>query len=260
MFVPVILSESKRPGYFIALHDFNDNSSTAGGNLLIDGNPAEGTSIHLDYPGTDSRSLGTSFFEVVRSNRIGPSERIPGRVSVWDRDAEATTRQAFGPWEGDLMLFSTYGQAVLVAHERTSRVCFYRKQPDKQALNVFEALRQLFAPLPSAARRSITFDNGTEFSLHQRLTQELNIATYFCDKYSPWQKGGVENAIGRARRDIPRKTDLANLSQDELDGIARKHNHTPRKCLDYQTPAEAFLQHLNTLHFNCESTFPPTRE
>ena len=195
-----------------------------------------------------------------KRHRIGPSERIPGRVSVRQRDAQANTRQVFGHWEGDLMLFSTYGQAVLVAHERTSRVCFYRKQPDKQALNVFHALQQLFAPLPTQARRSITFDNGTEFSLHQRLNQELTMATYFCDTYSPWQKGGVENAIGRARHDIPRKTDLARLSQDALDGIARKHNHTPRKCLNYQTPAEVFLQHLNTLHFNCESTFPPARE
>jgi transposase, IS30 family len=195
-----------------------------------------------------------------KHNRIGPSERIPGRVSINEREAKANTRQTFGHWEGDLMLFSTYGQAVLVAHERTSRVCFYRKQPNKQALNVFHALHQLFMPLPPAARRSITFDNGTEFSLHQRLNQELNMATYFCDKYSPWQKGGVENAIGRARRDIPRKIDLAGLNQSDLDRIAQKHNHTPRKCLNYQTPAEAFLQHLNTLHFNCESTFPLSRE
>jgi transposase, IS30 family len=195
-----------------------------------------------------------------KRNRTGPSERIPGRVSINEREAKANTRQTFGHWEGDLMLFSTYGQAVLVAHERTSRVCFYRKQPNKQALNVFSALHQLFTPLPPAARRSITFDNGTEFSLHQRLNQELNMATYFCDTYSPWQKGGVENAIGRARRDIPRKTDLARLNQSDLDRIARKHNHTPRKCLSYQTPAEVFLQHLNALHFNCESTFPPARE
>ena len=191
---------------------------------------------------------------------IGPRECIPGRVSVFERDAMANTRQTFGHWEGDLMLFSTYGQAVLVAHERTSRVCFYRKQPDKQARHVDHALQCLFAPLPSAARRNITFDNGTEFSLHQRLNQELTMATYFCDTYSPWQKGGVENAIGRARRDIPRKTDLAQISQHDLDGIARKHNHTPRKCLDDQTPVEAFLQHLNALHFNCESTFPLSRQ
>ncbi len=195
-----------------------------------------------------------------KRNRIGPSERIPGRVSVKTRDAQANTRQAFGHWEGDLMLFSTYGQAVLVAHERTSRVCFYRKQPDKQALHVVQTLQQWFAPLPSAARRSITFDNGTEFSLHQRLNQQLHMATYFCDTYSPWQKGGVENAIGRARRDLPRKTDLAELSQHELDRLARKHNHTPRKCLGYLTPAESFLQHLNALHFNCESTSPLPRE
>jgi transposase, IS30 family len=195
-----------------------------------------------------------------KRTRPSPSELIPGRVAISEREASANTRHTFGHWEGDLMLFSTYGQALLVAHERTSRICFYRKQPDKQALNVFHALQQLFAPLPALARRSITFDNGTEFSLHQRLNLELNMATYFCDTYSPWQKGGVENAIGRARRDIPRQTDLANLSQDQLDRIARKHNHTPRKCLDYQTPAEVFLQHLNALHFNCESTFPPARE
>ncbi|MBC7853811.1 MAG: PSD1 domain-containing protein [Pirellulaceae bacterium] len=55
------LSEGKpaeRIGFYIALHDFNDNSSTAGGNILIDGNPSGGTTVHVDYPGEDARAAG----------------------------------------------------------------------------------------------------------------------------------------------------------------------------------------------------------
>jgi IS30 family transposase len=85
------------------------------------------------------------------------------------------------------------------------------------------------------------------------------MATYFCDTHSPWQKGGIENAIGRLRRRLPRKTDLATLPDHELDAIVLSYNTTPRKCLGYRTPAEVFSQLLETLHFNRESTSPPAR-
>ena len=101
-------------------------------------------------------------------------------------------------------------------------------------------------------RSTITFDNGTEFAEHYRLTQQLGLQTYFCDPHAPWQKGGVENAIGRLRRYLPRKTNLDTLTTDQLIAIANRYNNTPRKCLDYQTPAEACSNHL--LHFECEST------
>jgi len=97
---------------------------------------------------------------------------------------------------------------------------------------------------------------GTEFALHHRLRQPLGIQTYFCDPYAPWQKGGVENAIGRLRRRLPRKTDLATLPPKRLQQLAILYNHTPRKCLDYQTPAEVFSK---VLHFKCESTSPLAR-
>mgnify|MGYP001059667111 CR=1 FL=1 len=111
--------------------------------------------------------------------------------------------------------------------------------------------------LPARLRRSITFDNGTEFSHHHRLTRTLNMATYFCDPHAPWQKGGIENAIGRLRRFIARKTDLAILSQQRFSDLIALYNTTPRKCLDYQTPAETFLSQV--WHFECESTSPLTR-
>ena len=100
-------------------------------------------------------------------------------------------------------------------------------------------------------RQTVTFDNGTEFARHYRL-HDLATQTFFCDPHSPWQKGGIENAIGRLRRVLSRKTDLATLSDKRFLTFLAAYNHTPRKCLDYQTPAEVFLSNL--LHFECEST------
>jgi len=81
-----------------------------------------------------------------------------------------------------------------------------------------------------------------------------------CDPHAPWQKGGIENAIGRMRRRLPRKTDLARLSASQLDALVATYNHTPRKCLGFQTPAEVFCGFLEPLHFKRECTFPPTRK
>ncbi len=63
---------------------------------------------------------------------------------------------------------------------------------------------------------------GTEFTKHQRLANRLSIQTRFCDSRSPWQKGGIENAIGRLRRALPRKTDIIALPQTLLNAIIAK--------------------------------------
>lgn len=98
---------------------------------------------------------------------------------------------------------------------------------------------------------------GTEFARHQTLRQTLGLHTFFCDPHSPWQKGGIENAIGRLRRYLPRKTNLDDLTPRDITDAARAYNNTPRKCLDFHTPAEALLN--QPLHFKCESTSPPSR-
>ena len=114
------------------------------------------------------------------------------------------------------MLFSTYGQVVLVAHERSSRLTRIVRQQSKTARHVIESLETIFKPINARLRRSITFDNGSEFALHYELTDALGIKTFFCDTHSPWQKGGIENAIGRLRRRLPRKSDLAAIPQHQL--------------------------------------------
>ena len=186
-----------------------------------------------------------------------PASFIQHRVSVAFRPKAVNDRRAAGHWEADLMLFKTYGQAILVAHERRSRIILLARQPSKAALPTASQLRAWLAPLPTKLRQTITFDNGTEFALHYLLTQQLGIQTFFCDTHSPWQKGGVENAIGRMRRPLPRKTDLATLDPDLLNACVAAYNNTPRKCLGFKTPAEVFI---TLLHLECESTFPLSRE
>ena len=153
------------------------------------------------------------------------------------------------------MHFGNHGPALLALSERHSRLVLLARLPGKHADVTADTIARLLAPLPPEWRQTITFDNGTEFAHHYRL-HPLGTQTFFCDTCSPWQKGGVENAIGRMRRTLPRKTDLAWLSEKRFTQLVQAYNNTPRKCLGYRTPAEIFLNQV--LHLKCESTFPPS--
>ena len=192
-----------------------------------------------------------------RGRKGGSSARfIKGRVSVAERPVEAAARTVVGHWEADLMLFSKHGQAVLTAHERCSRLIVGRRLKAKAADPVARKLVRLFRSMPPRLRKTITFDNGTEFARHRQLHQ-LAMLTFFCDPHAPWQKGGIENAIGRMRRFLPRKSVLATLPAKQFNALFSAYNNTPRKCLDFKTPIETFAE---VLHFECESTFPLSRE
>jgi IS30 family transposase len=181
----------------------------------------------------------------MRRGGVNPVDHIRHRIPVHQRSDEANARLEEGHWEADLMMFSRYGQAVLVAHERTSRYTVITRQPNKAAEPVLERLSRLFTKMPGPLRRSITFDNGTEFALHYKLNDIFGMRTYFCDPHAPWQKGGVENAIARLRRRLPRKSDLAKIRQADLNAIVDVYNNTPRKCLGFRTPKEVFSDVLN---------------
>jgi len=176
---------------------------------------------------------------------------IKKRVSIHERPEHIAKRSGIGHWEADLMLFSQQGEILLVTQERYSRMILLFKLQDKQSKTLVKQLLNLANYLPSPLFQTMSFDNGSEFSEHHQLN-ELGIKTYFCDIKSPWQKGGVENAIGRLRTPLPRKGGLAQFDMQEIEQIGAIFNHTPRKCLDYQTPAEVFLKQL--LHFKCEFT------
>ncbi len=184
-----------------------------------------------------------------RSHR--PIEHIKDRVSIDCRPKHVQNRRQCGHWEADLLHPRKSGAAILVAQERTTRFTKLAKQPSKHAQPIVDRIKRWFSTLPPEMRRSLTQDNGPEFFLHHQLNPS-GVDTYFCDPHSPWQKGGVENTNGRLRRYIPRGTDPDSFSDADLQSLADRLNNTPRKCLGYKTPAEAFSNQL--LHLKCEST------
>ena len=186
-----------------------------------------------------------------------PASFIAHRRPLSERPQEAAGRRTPGHWEADLMLFGNRGQAILVMQERHSRLLAAARVPGKAAGPVAEAMAGVLAPFPPGWRRSVAFDNGTEFARHYQL-HGLGVETFFCDVRSPWQKGGVENRIGRLRRYLPRRTDLSAYSNQQLMWLTDADNNTPRKCLGYLTPVEVYSNHV--LHLQCESTFPLSRE
>jgi transposase, IS30 family len=188
-----------------------------------------------------------------------PVDFIKDRVSIDLRPAHVATRNRFGHWENDGMAFRHNKETVIVSHERKSRLILATRQTVRTAEKTLKTLLSHYAMLPKPMRRSTTFDNGTEFADHWRLNAQIGMDTYFCDTHSPWQKGGVENAIRRLRRFLPRKTSPAKLSEESFNAIIRAYNATPRKCLGFKTPTEVFMQKLTMLHFNRDSTSPLSR-
>ncbi len=193
-----------------------------------------------------------------RGRKGGSSvERIQLRRPLSERPAAAAGRLEAGHWEADLMLFGRGGPLLLMLHERSSRLLVGLPVAGKAAAPVARLLLSLLRAWPPALRRTVAFDNGTEFARHYEL-HRLGVETFFCDPYAPWQKGGIENAIGRLRRVLPRRLDLAQLSLARLIEVLQLYNNTPRQCLDYLSPAEVFGRQL--LQLQCEPTFPPSRE
>ncbi len=174
-----------------------------------------------------------------------PTGFIQKRRPIAERDPQAETREQPGHWEADYMLFARYGDNILVLHERTTRYTLLDHPPNRKAATTARRIERQLRDVPQALRRTISFDNGTEFAQHHRLHASTGVETFFYDVRSPWQKGGVENTIGRLRRSLPRKTNLDALTPSQLRDHASRLNDTPRKCLDFQTPNEAFLQISN---------------
>ena len=165
--------------------------------------------------------------------------QIEDMISIRERPASVEDRAVPGHWEGDLIAGSgnTY-IATLV--ERHSRYVMLAKVPNKKTESVVNALIEQAHQLPTELYKSLTWDRGLEMADHKRFTLATNIAVYFCDPHSPWQRGSNENTNGLLRYYFPKRTNLKVHSQEHLDFIARRLNERPRKTLGFETPAERF--------------------
>ena len=142
----------------------------------------------------------------------------------------------------------TQGNAnVATLIERKTRYTVLLRNNDRKSRPLMNKLINEMSPLPANARRSITFDRGFEFTSWRELHKGMGTKSWFCDPQAPWQKGSVENMNKRVRRYLPRDTALLSLPNRYMRSICDRLNATPRKCLGYRTPAEAFRDELMKL-------------
>jgi transposase, IS30 family len=172
-----------------------------------------------------------------------PRSTIAERRSIHDRPEAVQERKEAGHWEGDLLICKRT-RPVLVLKERKTRFVLAARLAGKSAAETVAIMMAIFRRLDPRLRSSITLDNDTAFARHGLLASACAMATWFCDAYASWQKGAVENANGRLRRDLPRDLDLDALGDAELQEIVLTHNLTPRKCLGFLTPLQALLGEL----------------
>ena len=163
-------------------------------------------------------------------------------------EPEAVKEKArFGDWESDTVEFKRKknNPFLSVQYERKSQLLRMNKMLNKTAEETKNALIKTMESLPERMFETITFDNGTEGTKHIEIKGMFNIETYFCDPYSPWQKGGVENMNRLIRQYLPRNTNMSELSNKEIYEIQEKINNRPRKGLNYLTPNEVIHKVLH---------------
>lgn len=204
--------------------------------------------------GNDGLELGLYKFLLKARPRRGklyarkPRSMIRERVSIHDRPAHITTREEFGHLEGDLtFMTSSQSMNIGVIVERKTRFALLFLNQSKHSAVVIKSMFNRLAKLPAAARRSITFDNGVEFARHTLLKRFMGIDTFFCDKHAPWQKGQVEQMNVMLHRYLPKKSNLAEISHEQLASIQNRLNNRPRKCLGFRTPAAAYKEELERI-------------
>lgn len=163
-------------------------------------------------------------------------------VMISERPAEAEDRAVPGHWEGDLITGAKNRSAIGTLVERTTRYTQLCHLPDDHsAPSVQRSVIDAMQDMPKNLRKSLTWDQGSELALHKKITIATELAVYFCDPHSPWQRGTNENTNGLLRQYFPKGTDLSIHSKAELQRVAQELNNRPRKTLGWHTPTEAMI-------------------
>ncbi len=169
--------------------------------------------------------------------RTGP---IVVRVSIDERPAVVERRERVGDWEADTIVGKP-GKAVIVSLvDRRSRLTRLAKAPSRKAAEVEKAITEALGPLADHVH-TVTCDNGSEFARHLSLSFSLRAQFFFAHPYASWERGLNENTNGLVRQYFPKRTDLSDITEEEIQTVMDKLNRRPRKALGYRTPNEAFF-------------------
>jgi transposase, IS30 family len=177
-------------------------------------------------------------------------KRIRNYKKIEERPPVVAERSRVGDWESDTVRGPNYKPAGIATHvERKTRYLVAVKLENRSAAAYNQATIEAFKKQPQLPRFTMTVDNGMEFSQFKQMEDSLNIGIYFATPYHSWERGQNENTNGLLRQYFPKRCDLGGVHPAEIAEATNQLNNRPRKCLDYQTPAEAMGVELIALGY-----------
>jgi IS30 family transposase len=201
----------------------------------------------LDMPPSQERAALTKLLRRSlrgrRRCRKPKSERFTGISNITpitSRPLQADLRLEPGHWEGDLIRGANGRSAVGTLVDRFTRQTLLVKLSSAHASDVTRAFLARLRKLPAHMRKTLTYDRGTEMAMHEQFTARSGMPVYFCNAYSPWQRGTNENTNGLIRQYLPKATDLSLASDARLRFIENRLNNRPRRVLGRKTPNESY--------------------
>ena len=168
---------------------------------------------------------------------------IPNRTDITQRPEVVDTKSRCGDWEGDLIIGAKHQGALMTHVDRLSKLLLMEKLNSKHAKGVCEKTIQRFSVIKRLTK-TITYDNGKEFSSHQEVSEALNADVYFATPYHSWERGLNEHTNGLVRQYFPKSTNLLLVTEEEIKAVEDALNNRPRKVLGYRTPREVFMEAL----------------
>lgn len=166
---------------------------------------------------------------------------IPNRINISERPVEATKRLEFGHFEADT-IFSCKGSksALLVIADRLTRKVKIKKLARKTAFLTSSSIVIALSEYNKTQIHTITYDNGCEFSEHEKVNKTLNCQSYFCNPYHSWEKGTVENINWFIRWHFPKGTNFDNITDNEIQYVEDWFNNRPMKTLNWLSPNQMY--------------------
>lgn len=185
-------------------------------------------------------TMGRKKRRLKQGRRVHRSTKIPEAVSIDLRPQEVNKRITSGHWETDNMEGVRSDTSVVsVTVERLTRLTLLSKMNDRTANSKTRVVVTRLSDFPKTMKRTITADNGAENTNHKTISKQLDLeGMYFCHPYHSWEKGTVENTIGRVRRFFLKGKSIDQLSDEDIVRVEHSMNSTPRKCLSFLTPYE----------------------
>jgi len=161
-------------------------------------------------------------------------------LTIHDRPKSVERRKRIGHWESDSVLGQRKTGSIGTHVERKTGYLIAFKMENRKGDAFNAATVEAFKKIPAKYKKSFTVDRGVEFYSHKKLSIGTGMKVYFCDPYSPWQRGTNENTNGLLRQYFPKGSSFADISHSYLQHIVDRINNRPRKRLGFLSPYEVF--------------------